>query len=368
MSGTSALAGAIAAHGLPGAPALPTVPLDDREWPALLRLVTTERLVPVASYAADAGALAVTDAQREDLLAAHERAMSLVLVLERRLLEAYGALRDAGVEVRVLKGPAVGRLDHPDPSWRAFGDVDLLVRGESFDAAGRVLADRGASRRFPEARPGFDARFGKAVTYVGPDGLQIDLHRTFATGVYGFAVDLDALFADAAAISIGGTRLETLNREHRFLHACFHAALGDEEPRLVALRDVAQFVLATDLDLDAARHEAEAWGAGAVVARAVGLAWARLGLGPHPAAAWAAGRVATRRESRALAAHTGRDRSYASQVAAGVSAVPGITGKLAYVRALLLPDRRYLAGRDASYGARLRRAWAARRVVRGGAA
>lgn len=362
------VAGAIAAHGLPGAPPCPDTPLDDEAWAALRRVLITERLVPVASYAAHAGALAVTEDQRADLLAEHERAMSLVLLLERRLLGAYGALRSAGVDVRVLKGPAVARLDHPDPSWRAFGDVDLLVPGAQFDAAGRVLAARGATRRFAEARPGFDARFGKAVTFVEDDGIQIDLHRTFATGAFGLGVDLDALFTASDVVTIGGEEIATLIRRHRFLHACFHAALGDQEPRLVALRDVAAFVLATDLDLDAARAEADRWGAGAVVARALRLTWSRLGLDPHPAAEWATRHVASRREARALAAHTSTERSYASQVVAGVSAVPGITGKLAYVRALLLPDRRYLAGRDASYGARLRRAWAARRVARRGAA
>lgn len=367
MSDTLGPAGSIAAHGLLGAPAAGG-PFGADEWSALLRVLVAERLVPVASYAAAAGALDVTPAQRADLLAAHERAMSLVLVLERRLLDSYGALRDAGIDVRVLKGPAVARLDHPDPSWRAFGDVDLLVPGSEFDDAGRVLAARGATRRFAEARPGFDARFGKAVTYVDPDGIQIDLHRTFATGAFGLTVDLDALFAESDAVVIGGETLATLGRRHRFLHACFHAALGDQVPRLVALRDVARFVLATDLDLDAARAEAASWGAGAVVARAIGLTWSGLGLAPHPAAEWAERRPTSRREARALAAYTSGGRSYASQVVAGVSAVPGIAGRLAYVRALLLPDRRYLAGRDASYRARVRRAWSARRVAREGGA
>ncbi len=368
MNETDRLGGVIAAHGLPGAPASGAGPLDDAAWGELLRTLIGERLVPVASYAVADGAFAVTEAQRAELFTAHERAMSLALVLERHLLGAVGALTAAGVDVRVLKGPAVCRLDHPDPSWRAFGDVDLLVPGVAFDHAGQVLADIGSERRFAEVRPGFDARFGKAVTFVDAAGLQIDLHRTFATGAFGLRVDLDALFAGGDTIVVGATEVATLSRVHRFLHACFHAALGDQEPRLVALRDVAQFLLATDLDLDAALAEARAWGAEAVVARAVRLTWDRLGPAPHPAAEWARSFVPSRRDARALAAHTSPDRSYASQVAAGVSAVPGIAGRLAYVRALLLPDRRHLAGRDGTYRARVRRALAARRVARDGAA
>jgi hypothetical protein len=368
MTAVLDLAGAIAAHGLPGAPPIPAPPVGIDGWTELVRVLTVERLLPVASYAAAQGAFAVSEDQRAELVAGHERAMSLALVLERRLLDAVSHLEHAGIEVRSLKGPTVARLEYPDPSWRAFGDVDLLVPGARFDDAGRVLTEHGASRRSAEVRPGFDARFGKAVTYIDADGLQVDLHRTFATGAFGLRVDLGAVLGARDVVTIGEATVATLTRTHRFLHACFHAALGDQEPRLVALRDVAQFVLTTDLDLDVARAEARAWGAESVVARALRLSWDRLGLDPHPAAAWAGAFVPSRREARTLAAYTSSDRSYASQVVTGVSAVPGIAGRIAYVRALLLPDRRYLAGRDGTYRARLRRAVAARRVSRGGPA
>ena len=45
-------------------------------------------------------------------------------------LGAFAVLGAAGIDVRALKGPAVGRLEYPDPSWRAYGDVDLLVPGD----------------------------------------------------------------------------------------------------------------------------------------------------------------------------------------------------------------------------------------------
>ncbi|MFM7271138.1 MAG: nucleotidyltransferase family protein [Actinomycetes bacterium] len=367
MSTARAHGGAVAAHGLPGAPPIPAAPIDAAGWAALSRVLVTERITPIASYAVADGAFATTDAQAAELREAHERAMSLALVLDRRLLGA-GDLGAAGIDVRALKGPAVARLDYPDPSWRGYGDVDLLVPGASFDEAGRILIEHGATRRFAEVRPGFDARFGKAVTFVDEGGIQVDLHRTFATGPFGLRIDLDALYADREVVEVGGRSVATLGRRHRFLHACFHAALGDQVPRLLALRDVAQLVLATDLDLDAARAEARTWGAEAVVARALALAWADLGLAPHPVADWAGAYTPSARDARALAAYTSSDRSYASQVAAGVSAVPGFTGKLAYVRALLLPDRRHIAGRDGTYRARVRRALAARRVSRDGAA
>ena len=143
MTAATDHAGAIAAHGLPGAPSIPPAPVDAEAWTGLVRVLTVERLLPVASYAAAEGAFAVSDEQRAELVAGHERAMSLALVLERCLLDAVSHLEHAGIDVRALRGPAVARLEYPDPSWRAFGDVDLLVPGARFDDAGRVLAERG---------------------------------------------------------------------------------------------------------------------------------------------------------------------------------------------------------------------------------
>ena len=55
-----------------------------------------------------------------------------------------------------------------------------------------------------------------------------------------------------------------LAREERFLHSCFHAALGDNPPRLLALRDVAQVLLDGRLDLHLVRALAASWQADAV--------------------------------------------------------------------------------------------------------
>jgi hypothetical protein len=291
--------------------------------------------------------------------------MRLCVQLERALLEVAATLEAAGVPYRVLKGSAVAHLDYTDPADRAFGDVDLLVEGAAYEDALAALHAEGSRRRYREVRPGFDRRWGKGACLVRPDGTQIDVHRTFVAGPFGLTVDLAELFAGSDALSVGGRELPALDRESRFLHACFHAALGDQVPRLVALRDVAQLVLTTDLDADAALARARHWRADAVVARAMRLAWSRLDLAPVPLSEWAAAHRADRFQSRALRAYTSSSRSYATQVVAGVAAVPTVSEKLAYMRAVLLAEPGHVARRDGSYARRLRRAWRAYGDVRG---
>lgn len=338
--------------------------MSEAEWAQFHRELLLERLVPLAAYALEHRALTASEIQRTQITQDHSRSMSLALVLERRLLEVYSEMSLAGIDVRVLKGSAVAHLDYPDPSWRAFGDVDLLVRADSFAAASEILTGAGARRRFAEVSKGFDSRFGKGACFTYADGIQVDLHRSIAEGPFGLTVDLDSLFNDGEEFEIGGVNLRTISRQHRFIHACFHAALGDISPRLVALRDIAEMLLVKEVDFSDAVVTARAWRAEAVIARAISLAWQRIALPPNDASAWANTYSPSGYEDRALRAYTSENRSYATQVAAGVTAVSGITGKLAYMRALLLPSRQHISGRDSSYWARFRRGAAALRESR----
>ena len=360
----AAIVGAVAAHGLPGAPEVGPA-LDDRAWRALLDLATTDRLTPLLAHAVASGALVASARQREQVATAHEQSMRLCLLLERSLLATASSLDAAGIACRVLKGPAVAHLDYPDPSWRAFGDVDVLVSSRDYDAAIATLAVNGAHRRFTEVRPGFDRRWGKGACMVAPDGTQIDVHRTFVAGPFGLSVDLAELLARTERVTIGGRPLDALDRPGRFLHACFHAALGDRVARLATLRDVAQLILVTDLDQATVLERAERWRADAVVARAVRITWARLGLPPDPWSEWAAQHRADRFQARSLRAYTTDARSYAAQVVAGLAAVRTVPEKVAYMRALLVADPHHLAARDGSYRRRVQRAWHAFGATRG---
>jgi len=353
-----------AAYGLPGAPSAPAEPLDDPAWTALTDAATRERVTPLLASAVAAGAFPATDRQYGAIVRAHERSMRTCVALERTLGDAATTLEHAGVAYRVVKGPAVAHLDYPNPSLRAFGDIDLLVAAERYDDALTLLTDRGGRRRYPEVRPGFDRRFGKGACLVLADGTEIDVHRTFVAGPFGLTVDLDALFATDEQFTLGGRSLPALCREHRFVHACFHAALGDAAPRLSAQRDVAQLALDDRTDVAGALEAARAWRSDAVVARAVTTTWSRLGLQPTPLVRWALAHQPDRFQARALRAYSGPGRSYATQTAAGLAAVDGLAGKAAYLRAVLVADRDHVRRHDGGYVRRLRRGWQALRATR----
>lgn len=329
------LARRVAAYGLPGARSFPRSPVDDRLWAAVVGRLRDEKLLGPLAHAVGDGALPVTPAQRETVATEHAAAMSVTLVLERELVRVAGRLAAGGVDYRVLKGAAVARTVYPDPSWRTFRDVDILVPGDRFDRAVGLLAGLGYRRRAPELRSGFDRRFGKGATLVGAPGYEVDVHRTFVPGRYGLRMHADDLFfGGVGTIALGGVTVLTLPPTGRFLNACYHAALGGPVATLAAHRDVAQMLVSPGLDPSAVLRVARSWDAEAVVATAVARAVEQLGLrDAGPLASWAAAYRPRRIDRRAVRSYTSH-RSFSRQAVSGLTSVPGLLPKFAYLAAV----------------------------------
>jgi hypothetical protein len=347
---------AVAAYALPADGAvrpapMPARPLRDGVWADVLARCRSQRLMGFLQAAVGAGALPTDPKQAAAAAGAHRDAMGSVLLLERLLLDTVAALGRARLDVRVLKGSSAAHLDYPAPELRAFGDVDLLVRAEQFDDAVAVLSAAGHHRRYPQPRPGFDRRFSKGASFVTGAGSEIDVHRSFAMGPFGLTMKLGDLWARQATFRLGGVDLVALAREERFLHACFHAALGDDPPRLLALRDVAQALLGGELDVHLVRALTASWQADAVVARAVRLTCAAFGIdaGLGALTRWAGAYEPDRRARRALASYTHSEGGYPVRSLAALREVAGVRGKTAYLRALAFPARDYVGPRHHGY-------------------
>lgn len=315
-------------------------------WSPLIATLYDQRLTGFAVAAAEEGSLTLSSGQAEELLDRHRDAMLQVLALERHLVTLSAALEDAGVEMVLLKGSALAHTVYPDPSWRPFADLDFLVRGKDFQRASEVLAERGFSRALPEPRARFDERFGKAAELTGPGGLMVDLHRTLVVGPFGLWIDLDELFAGTALFRVGGRTLRRFDDTSLFLHACVHASLGLWPPRLMPVRDVAQVVSYAKVDWDLVAERTRRWRLAAVVRHALETASQMLGA-PSPGEAKSVlAMESRRRERRALDAYITDRRGRGGTATSTLRAIPGLGAKMAYVRALLFPNRDFLAARQ----------------------
>lgn len=355
LGGHSAWLRYVAAFGLPGSTLeMSESPLDDHAFTRLHGAACEQRLTGLLWAAADSGSFPTTQSQRDRILESHRRRLSGVLVLERLLVDTVARLAAAGIPTRVLKGAAMAHLDYPEPGQRMYGDIDLLVPGGAFDDAVQALVSAGCRRQFPEPRPGFDGRFGKGSCLRTPSGSEIDLHRTFSMGPFGERLALDQLWHDSEPFIVAGRRLDALSAEGRLLHATYHAVLGDQRPRLVPLRDIAQLALGGAVDWHRLWDLMAASSGEPVVARAVTMSWAELQIGDVLALTeWAAHYREQERARADISVYTSTP-SYAARAFATLAAIPSVRDKVRFLTALVLPETGYVAGRHGSRGGRLR--------------
>jgi hypothetical protein len=351
------LLAACAAYGLPSSHQLPRDPLPAEAFSTLLSHAEHHRLVGFVGAAVRDGALVVDADQRAALEEKLEGWLAHALRVEALLLSTTDALERAGVEYRVLKGVALANTVYEDPALRVFADVDVLVPSADFGNAALVLdAALGTERALPELRPGFDARFGREALLRSETNLELDLHRTFVDGAYGLTVDLADLFVAPRRFALGGRDVTTLPPAQQLLSSCYSAALGDWPARLASQRDVVQLLDVDPPSTGDVLDLAHRWRAEAVLARALCQAWTMLE--PQftpPLVAWARDFTPGPTDRVLLASYRGAARGFTSQAAA-LLVVPGISDKLAYLRAIATPQRTYLERRGLSPGGHWRRA------------
>ena len=344
----------VARHGLNGhAEDRPSGPIEDDDWLNVRGALLNGCLSGLAIAAVEDESLGVTPEQSADLVDLHRERMTRALLLERVLVDVSAALEARGVPALVLKGSSFAHTAYPDPGWRDFNDIDLLVPTPLFAEAGRVLRELGAKETFSPPRPGFVERFGKAAVFQ-VDPFEIDLHRTLMFGPYGVWVDADRLFAEHATFPLGGRSLRCLSPEHRLIHACMHAVLGHYPPMLLPLRDAAEIERAGGLDADKLARDARSWRVESVLARAATELRVRLGVEPGPLLSAFDTVEPGRQERAALRSYLDAGHADGRTSTSMIRVLPGVRPKLAYLRAVVLPDAGFLEQQGGTKVSRVR--------------
>lgn len=342
------LAARVAGWGLPEqAVAVPVRTLED-EWPRALSQFGQQKLTGIAVAAAEAGWLDLQDDQYAGLEEAHRRAMLQALAIERRLLEVARVFEESQIRFAVLKGPALAHSFYPSPSWRPYGDLDVLVAPEDWLRTCTILTEQEFYRELPEPAEGFDERFGKAAVYRG-GGIEIDVHRRIVVGPHGFWIRPEELFEGTTPMSIGGRSILRLDDTNAFLNACVHASLGWSPPLLLPLRDVAQIAFSKAIDWQTVNDRIRRWRLRAVVKHALDEVRETLGVTLPSRTEQFVTVKPLRSERRTLHAYT-TTRSRGGVSLSSLRAISGPGNKAAYIRALLFPSREFMEARSGRAG------------------
>lgn len=285
-----------------------TLRLDADRGADLLAWAVGQRCVGLLAAAVAGGAVVLPGPVAAQLADAQLRSTSVALALERLALDSARRCEQLGVPFKVLKGVALAHTVYPEPEWRDFGDVDLLVPADGLDEVTRSLEADGARRVHRSLGRSYERLVGKGVTIVTADGWELDLHRSIVHGPWASTVDIEDLWdAPDSTFSLGGTPLPTLSVSDHLVHALLHAALGSSTPRSNSLRDVAQLQLSPECNRDRVLELLDRWSASAPAAWAASQVGAAVGVDT----AWlAADREPTRRERRWLQLHRNVPQSF----------------------------------------------------------
>lgn len=273
---------AVAAHGLAGSRIdHPAVQLDDLGWYDLVGDCAAADLVGLLVAAAGSGQLAVTSGQAEELAVLEAEVVGLSRLIERRAATMASLLAAAGIEHRLIDGPA-RRLAYGDTDLRPFRSARLLVPPSRYQDAVALLGPA------PTTATGRPVRRCERLAVVstlpavgtGPRDARIESRdrdrraRTRGSPRAGdeSAADLVARLGPAATVDLAGRPSSALPLEAQLVVVCTESSSAPV-PSLVQLRDVAQIALAADLDSALARRLAEMTGVTEQLAAAVTLTW-----------------------------------------------------------------------------------------------
>jgi hypothetical protein len=212
---------------LVGAPPSPGL-----DWEAVLALARGYGLSPLlyfrlfepSSIAAGAQGEARLPEDVMDFLRLDYHAMvARRMAAGQQLAAILRALAAAHVSSIVLKGPVVADF-YPLPALRAYGDLDLLVRGAQLGVAEKALNDLGYVCTRPKTRTAESHRHLPPMM-SDQERLAVELHsRLDDPGRVG-RLPVDNLWARAAPWSVNGQQALRLHGVDAVLYLCRHAAI-----------------------------------------------------------------------------------------------------------------------------------------------
>ncbi len=324
-------------------------------WEELRGFVDSQRCWPLATVALSRVGWPYDEGARSYAEEQAAGALGQCVILDREAISTAAVLTERELPFALTKGAAFANLLWPDPGWRTYSDLDLVVARSRLPEVVTALLEAGAQRHGADPDLPAIARYAKGVMYATPRRVEVDLHMNLCDGPYTFTIDETALLDDAGTLGLAGAPVPVLSLERLFLHACLHAALPSDARRLIPLTDVAMGTARAGIDAHRVQELASAWRLEAVVADAVGEAEYRFGLpATLPLVAWSGNRRRRLRDRRWLAAYRSHGRWHqVLMTTAKLEAQPNWAARRRYSNALL-------QGSDLGIRERLRRALARR--------
>ena len=222
---------------------IPTVPpsLNPEEWKCFLSLIRSQRLLPYIAKQLQSWPneckppMEVISELNQFFMIGAVRS----LLTGRQIQTVVSALENAGIEVLLLKGPALARTVYPDPATRLSGDIDLLVKPEELYKCGKIFSDLGYSCTFNPNLISL-SEYNNLDFFPRGKGLKVELHWTIDWGYNIFSEDwFNELFKRKIPIKSDDLSCFTLYPQDHLFYLSFHDIFQHQSLQLDWIIDIA---------------------------------------------------------------------------------------------------------------------------------
>lgn len=221
----------------------------DLDWQLISRLAAQHRIVPLLHQYVKRNGLNPPEHVLQGV-EKHAREEALSNLFQTRELNRILAIfADQGIQAIPFKGPSLGFYLHDNLSVRPFGDLDLLVHREDFDAIKQIFADndyrpyrdfsREDEKNFLDTQMGFEfVRSDERVVF--------EIHWSFLNKVHAFNLDPAEVWQHKVPFNLVGQDTFLFAPEHLLLYLCAHGSKSLWS-RLRWISDIAELIV-RDLD------------------------------------------------------------------------------------------------------------------------
>jgi hypothetical protein len=194
----------------------------------------------------------------EPLRVRHEVGIAERRRLAEELVGIVGLLDAQGIPAVPYKGPALAVRLYGDLSLRGFSDLDIVICERDVLRARQLLINRGYAPTEKVENGELDQYLRKhhEMPFCRTDGkVHLDLHWRYTNRSTCLAGDPERFHHELETISIAGKEVRGLRLETYLLVLSMHAA-KHKWSQLKLICDIAEILVAPDLDWDYVLHEA----------------------------------------------------------------------------------------------------------------
>jgi putative nucleotidyltransferase-like protein len=187
--------------------------IADSEWSALLQVAAEENVLPLLAERMRVLEVELTPPQRDQILEVRRKAALSAFVWAETLKNTLGAFHRAKLPVISLKGPCLAARLYGDVSFRAYGDLDLLVQQSDLSRAEELLAELGF------------VPCSRADDYHRPwrrKAINLELHHNFDSPL-AFDFQVNATWYRAQLSQFSGVPVWLLAPCDELFYLCIHA-------------------------------------------------------------------------------------------------------------------------------------------------